>query len=105
MLAFQYDIENGKFAEACAIYTPAVRALVERQFGGCIGHLSGLRTLAENERAHGLPDPISTTIQRVQTASLAISGNTATTTDLGRTGTVTRLLYRDGHWELNRPAT
>jgi hypothetical protein len=105
LLAFEYDIQNGKYAKACAMYTPAVRAVVQRQFGGCIRNLSGLHALAEKERAHGSPDPISTTIQRARIGSFLVSHNTATTTDLGRPGTVTSLVYSDGHWEIDRPAT
>jgi hypothetical protein len=101
---FNY-VQRGQYDRACAMYTPTVRSLVDRDFGGCARNLAGLHALAQNQRAHNLPDILSTTIRRVHDASVSISGDTAVTTDLDRSGTAMTLLYRDGHWEINRPAT
>ena len=105
LLAFFSAVRDGDYERACSLYTPAVRVLVDRSFGGCLKNVAGLHTLAENERAEGMTDVLSRTVQRVQAATFLLSGNTATTMDLGRPGTVTTLVYRDGRWEIDRPAT
>jgi hypothetical protein len=105
LVEFFRDVQEGRYRQGCAMYTAAVRALVDRDFGGCVRNLAGVHALAQNERHHGLPDLLSKTIHSVQVASFSISGNTATTADLGRRGTVTTLLYRNGRWQVNRPAT
>jgi flagellar basal body L-ring protein FlgH len=105
LLRFFNHVQHGQYDEACAMYTPTVRSVVDRDFGGCERNLAGLHTLAQKQRAHNLPDVLSITIRRVRVASFSISGDTAMTTDLGRPGTTTQLLYRDGRWEINRPAT
>jgi flagellar basal body L-ring protein FlgH len=105
LLAFFADVQSQRYDAACAMYTPAVRALVERESGGCMRNLAELHTLAEEQRARGIPDVIDATIQRVRAATFSVSRNAASTTSLGRPGTITTLLYTNGRWEINRPAT
>src|SRR5579859_4673691 len=50
VLAFFNDVQAGRYAQACALYTPSTRALVDRESGGCVRNLAGLHALAENQR-------------------------------------------------------
>ena len=105
VVTFFIDVQSGRYDDACAMYTHATRAFVDRYFGGCVHNLEGLHTLAAAQRAKGLPDIVQQTIQRAQNAHFSVSGDTATTSDMGRPGTVTTLLYADGRWLLDTPAT
>lgn len=87
------------------MYTPATRALVDRDFAGCVHNLTGLHLYSESQRVRGLPDIIGTTLERIDAASFSVAGNTVTTSDLGRPGTVTTLLYANGRWQITHPAT
>ncbi|MEO9024320.1 MAG: hypothetical protein ABI339_04870 [Solirubrobacteraceae bacterium] len=105
LIGFATRIQNGGYAQACAMFTPAVRARLDRDFGGCQRNLANLHALAQSQRARGLQDVLQRTIDRVKTARFSISGDTARTTAIGRPGTVTRLVFAHGHWEIGTPAT
>jgi hypothetical protein len=87
------------------MFTPAVRARLNRHFGGCLRTLANLHAVAQNQRAGGLQDVLQSIVNRVKAARFAISGHTARTTAIGRPGTVTTLLFARGHREIAIPAT
>ncbi len=105
LVSFLTRIESGDYARACAMFTPAVRARLNRNFGGCLRNLANVHALAQIQRARGLQDVLKRTIHRVKAARFAISGHTARTTAVGRPGTVTKLHFAHGHWEIGIPAT
>jgi hypothetical protein len=105
LATFFIKVQRAQYEQACAMYTPSVRRLVDREFGGCVRNLAALHALAQHQRTHGTADVLEQSINRVRAAAFSISGNVASTTAVGRTGTITTLLYKAGHWAINRPAT
>src|SRR5205085_1897760 len=103
LVSFLTDVQHGRYAAARQMYT----ADAIRLGGGpqvCLRALEGLHDYAAAQQARGERDVLKGTIARARAAHWVLRRGIATTADLGRPGTTTRLIYRAAAWKLDTPA-